>query len=96
MAQAGGAAAAAAEPAAPPARHAAGVSQRVQSTQAPCVVATKKLMAQKGAEGTLSLAQGGCGVGRRVAGFGLGWLGRVCWSTATATCSKGWLPSSCC
>lgn len=58
MAQAGGAAAAAAEPAAPPARHAAGVSQRVQSTQAPCVVATKKLMAQKGAEGTLSLAQG--------------------------------------
>lgn len=56
MAQAGGAA-----PPAPPAAaapHTAGVSHRVQSTQPPCVVATKKLMAQKGAEGTLSLAQG--------------------------------------
>ena len=59
MAQAGGAAAPTAAPAPPPARHGAGVSQRVQSTQPPCVVATKKLMAQKGAEGTLSLAQGG-------------------------------------
>ena len=53
MAQAGGAA-----PAAAAAHHTAGVSHRVQSTQPPCVVATKKLMAQKGAEGTLSLAQG--------------------------------------
>jgi hypothetical protein len=59
----GTAAAAAAAPAVDAPMHAAptqqpATSQRVQQTDAPCIVATKKLVAST--EGTLSLAQGAC------------------------------------
>lgn len=57
MAQAAGSSGAAAPPAATAAQTGEPpVSQRVRDTDAPCIVATKKLVATT--EGTLSLAQG--------------------------------------